>query len=317
VARTKRIYFPGALLHVFNRGNEKKSIFLDDIDRMKFLNILKESFSKFNFKIYSYVLMPNHFHFLLEDIDGKLPYIMKYISENYTMYFNYKYKRVGHLFQGRYRSIIVEKIFVKDVARYIILNPIRADIAEKLNDFRWSSYHEYMGMNKKLKITTTDWIFSIFGEDENKALEKFKEFLISSKGVSEEIINDSLFSGIILGTKTFKKEMQKKIKIDEFNLPKKFFKNNVNPEEIIKITAEILNINKLELKNKKGKYNYLKRTSIYIIKEYTNNTLEEIAKMFNSYPTTISRIYNGIKKEKETNHYLKKIINTIENRIGV
>jgi len=152
VARIKRIYFPNTLYHIFNRGVEKKDIFKSDEDRIKFITILEKSLKEFNFKIYAYVLMPNHYHLLLEDTDGKLPNIMKYIGENYAMYFNWKYKRVGHLYQGRYKSIIVEKeMYLKEVLRYIILNPIRKEIVENLNYYPWSSYYEYLGKNKRFK----------------------------------------------------------------------------------------------------------------------------------------------------------------------
>lgn len=97
--------------------------------------------------------MPNHYHLLIEDIDGNLPDIIKYISENYTMFFNYKYKRIVHLFQGRYKSNIIEKIYLKNVVRYIILNPIRAGLVTKLSEYKWSSYYEYLGKNKRYKIT--------------------------------------------------------------------------------------------------------------------------------------------------------------------
>ncbi len=313
--RTKRIYFPGALLHVFNRGNEKKEIFISDEDRIKFLYILKNSLSEFNFKIYAYVLMPNHFHLLIKDEDGKLPYIMKYILENYTMYFNYKYKRVGHLFQGRYKSILVEEIYLKHVVRYIILNPVRSGLTEKLSDYKWSSYYEYTGKNKKFKLTTTDWILSVFCNDREKAVENFKNFLIEQEDIFSNVINESLLSNIILGSHKFKENFQNKLKFNKLNLPKKIFKSIIEPEKIIKIVAQLFKINENELKLKRGKYNYLKKTTIYIMKEYTNLTIDNIAKVFDIHPTSVSKVYNSVKKEKSNNEYLNKILFEIERQI--
>lgn len=315
--RRKRIRIPGALYHIFNRGVEKKNIFLDETDRIKFLDLINTTLKNFNFKIYAYVLMPNHFHLLLEDIDGNISQIMKIISENYTMYFNYKYKRVGHLFQDRYKSIIVEKkFFLKDLVRYIILNPIRAGIAKNLNEYKWSSYYEYMGKNKKFHLTTTDWIYSYFNKDKNKAIILFKQYLVDKDDISAEIITESLFRNIILVTKEYKDKIKRKLNVDKKNLRKIFKYTTVEKtNEIIKRICEEFKINENDIKKKKDKYNYAKKILIYMLKRYTSQTIDEIGKYFNIHPTNISKIYNSVIKEIKHNSYLLKKIQDLEQKI--
>ena len=311
VARTKRLYFPNTLYHVFNRGNEKKEIFNNNEDRIKFLTILESALKKFNLKIYAYVLMPNHYHILLEDINGDLPKIMKYIGENYAMYFNWRYKRVGHLYQGRYRSIIVEKEkYLKEVVRYIILNPIRAGLVDKLINYNWSCYYEYIGKNKRFKLTETDFVLKQFDEDKSKALVLFKRYLTKNDDAMDKIIEESLINDLIFGTEKFKKGVIGEIKSLRTKIKNKILRssNSKTVEEIIKKVVEELKINEIELKKKKGKNNYAKKLAIYLIKYKTNYSLEEIGKIFNMHPVSISRQISLIKEEIKQNKYLQKMI---------
>ncbi len=312
--RIKRIYFPNTFYHVFNRGVEKKDIFKDNEDRIKFISILEKALKEFNLKIYDYVLMPNHYHLLIEDIDGNLPNIMKYIGENYAMYFNWKHKRVGPLYQGRYKSLIIEKeIYLKEVVRYILLNPIRKGLVKNLNYYNWSSYYEYIGKNRRFKITETNWILKQFHSDKEKAIELFKKYLTEKDDVTNKIIEESLIGDFIFGTEKFKIKIIEQMKDFEDKIKIKVFKTNHNKkaEEIIDAVKEKFKISETELKKKKGKNNYAKKAAIYLIKYKTNYTLEEIGKIFNMHPASISRELIMIKKQIKSNKILYDIINSI------
>jgi REP element-mobilizing transposase RayT len=128
MGRQLRILFPGAVYHVTSRGNERKNIFKDDMDRKMLLKLVSRAMKKFGFKVFAFVLMTNHYHFLFKCENTNLPLIMQFINTGYGIYFNRKYKRSGHLFQGRYKSILVEHgPDIKEVVRYIHLNPIRVE----------------------------------------------------------------------------------------------------------------------------------------------------------------------------------------------
>jgi len=143
--RKPRIEFPGALYHVYSRGNQKQKIFLDESDFSLFIKRLAEYKKEYGFMIYAYVLMDNHFHLLIETRDIGLSKIMQGLIQSYTQYFNLKYKKVGHLFQGRYKAILCQKDeYLLELIRYLHLNPVRAGLAESPDEYQWSGHADYL-----------------------------------------------------------------------------------------------------------------------------------------------------------------------------
>ena len=159
MARPLRIEYPGAVYHVTGRGNERKAIFGDPLDRKTFLEILIQSQNIYSVRIFAYVLMDNHFHFLVETPLGNLGQFMRRFTITYTSYFNRSHNRVGHLFQGRYKSILVDKeSYLSELSRYIHLNPIRTKAMKNktseeqwryLINYPWSSLKGYLSPSKK------------------------------------------------------------------------------------------------------------------------------------------------------------------------
>jgi len=132
LARPLRITYPGAFYHVTSRGNERKAVFKNKRDREKFLEYLESATLRYDARIHAYCLMDNHYHLLMETPSGNLSQIMRHINAAYTTYYNVKHDRAGHLFQGRYKAILVEiDAYAKELSRYIHLNPVRANMVEK------------------------------------------------------------------------------------------------------------------------------------------------------------------------------------------
>lgn len=144
MARKARVWFPGAMYHITNRGNRRSSIFYDDRDRLTYLRMFKDACSDFPCILHSYCLMSNHIHLQLETIDHHPKYIMHRLNSRYAIYFNRRHSLDGHLFQGRYRSklILSEDYFLK-VSRYIHLNPVEAKLVPSPEEYRWSSCSAY------------------------------------------------------------------------------------------------------------------------------------------------------------------------------
>ncbi|MCG3177195.1 MAG: hypothetical protein MOGMAGMI_02163 [Candidatus Omnitrophica bacterium] len=144
--RPLRIEYPGAFYHIFSRGNERKEIFFSDEDRLLFLTALDEACIRYKAKLHAYCLMPNHYHLLLETPQGHLSRLMKYLLGVYTIRFNRIHKRTGHLFQGRYKSYLVEKEeYFLELSRYIHLNPVKAAMTDYPESFEWSSLRTILG----------------------------------------------------------------------------------------------------------------------------------------------------------------------------
>lgn len=176
MARKKRIWYPGAVYHITNRGNRRSDIFKDDEDYEVYLYNLKELKKRYPFEIYSYCLMTNHIHLQLKTVDVEIWHIMKDINQYYTKYFNDKYKFIGHLFQGRYKSELIENDgYNLQTSRYIHLNPVNADMVKKPIEYKWSSYESYMGIGKN-NLVNDDSILSYF-KDKSRIL--YKEYVES------------------------------------------------------------------------------------------------------------------------------------------
>ncbi len=141
MARPLRIEYPGAVYHITNRGNDKKAVFKDDQDRETFLKILAFVNKRYHWLCHAYCLMDNHYHLMIETPDGNLSLGMRQLNGVYTQARNKRYNKTGHLFQGRYKAILIQKdTHLLEVCRYVVLNPVRARMVEKPEDWRWSSY---------------------------------------------------------------------------------------------------------------------------------------------------------------------------------
>ena len=140
MGRPWREEYKGGIYHVIARGNNKEYIFKEDIDKGYFIKQLKESIEGMNYRIFGYILMDNHYHILIQTMDKKLQEIMHQINNKYSKYFNAKYKRVGHVFQGRYKATLVQdERYLIWVLRYIHQNPVQAGICQTVSEYKWSS----------------------------------------------------------------------------------------------------------------------------------------------------------------------------------
>ena len=165
MARPLRIEFPGALYHLTSRGNARSDIFVDDLDRQKFLDILSSVVYKHRWICHGYCLMGNHYHLLIETPEGNLCRGMRQLNGVYTQAFNRRHGRVGHLLQGRYKSILVEKeSYLLELCRYIVLNPVKAEMVNAPEDWAWSSYRATAGLTTAPEFLNTSWVLGQFAD---------------------------------------------------------------------------------------------------------------------------------------------------------
>ena len=145
MARPLRIEYPGAVYHVICRGNNRQAIFRDDLDRKGYLEKLSLYCQDKQVDLLSYCLLSNHVHLLLETPRGNLSKLMQAFQTSYTVYFNKRHGRSGHVFEQRYKALLVDKDnYLLQVSRYIHLNPVGARIVDRAQDYRWSSYGSYV-----------------------------------------------------------------------------------------------------------------------------------------------------------------------------
>ncbi len=202
MARPLRIEFPGAVYHITSRGNEKKAIFQDDDDRLVFLDTLHRVAVRYNWLCHAYCLMDNHYHLLIETPDGNLSIGMRQLNGVYTQSFNKRHRRVGHLFQGRFKGVLVQKeSHLLEVCRYVVLNPVRARVVESPQMWKWSSFSATAGLQGAHPCLTTDWILGQFASSRKTAEDAYLKFV--RDGVGAEPVWKDIRAQSILGDDDF------------------------------------------------------------------------------------------------------------------
>ncbi len=210
MARPLRIEFAGALYHVTARGNARADIYSDDDDRQQFLTLLQNTVGRYSWYCHAYCLMDNHYHLLIETTTPTLSKGMQLLNGTYTQYFNRQHHRVGHVFQGRYKAILVQKdAHLLELARYIALNPVRARMVADASEWRWSSYRATAGLEASAAGLTTDWVLAGFADHKNEAQQRYREFVQQGNGQPSPW--QKLKNQIYLGDDEFVNDMQRKL----------------------------------------------------------------------------------------------------------
>lgn len=214
MARPLRIEYAGALYHITARGNAQQNIYFSDDDRNHFLNELARVCERYHWFCHAYCLMSNHYHLLVETNTPTLSKGMKFLNGTFTQYVNRTHRRVGHVFQGRYKAILVDKdAYLLELCRYVVLNPVRAEMVRSAKDWPWSSYRATAGMTNPVPALTTDWILGNFGKQRNRATEGYKKFV--AEGKNQPSPWKSLKNQIYLGSDTFVEDAQCKMNVDQ------------------------------------------------------------------------------------------------------
>ena len=201
MARPLRLEYENAVHHITSRGNSGTEIFVDDVDREHFLEILANTIDRFGWICHAYCLMTTHYHVLIETPEPNLSRGMRHLNGVYTQWFNRQHSRFGHLVQGRFKSTLVEKeSYLLELARYIVLNPVRAKLVRSARDWGWSSYRATAGQMKSPEFLTTDWLLSQFGDNLNTATLAYRDFVKHRLDVN---ILDDVKAGVLLGSDSF------------------------------------------------------------------------------------------------------------------
>ncbi len=272
--RTQRVKGVFSTYHVVQRGNEKKNIFYNDTDKVKFLEIIANAREKYNFLVYAYCLMDNHVHLLINDNGNDISMLLKSINVSYVIYFNRVYSRSGHLFQDRFKSELVEDDrYLMEVSRYIHNNPVKAGIVENPHDFEWSSYRIYLGKSQDyFNFLDTSKILGCFSIYQSKAISEYEKF------VAMNIENDDKMLGM--------EEEYQELRRDNYDYIDGISMAKARIERILveeKITME-------ELLRKKPRLD----ETIRVLRKNSALSLKEIGTLFGGISESqVSRIVRG------------------------
>jgi len=318
MARQLRIQYPGALYHVTSRGNEKKDIFQHDSDREKFLAYLKEAKERYKLLLYAYALMDNHYHLLIETPLANIAQIMHYINTSYTVYFNRKNSRYGHLFQGRYKAILVDKDdYLLELSRYIHLNPVRANSVLRPEEYRWSSHRDYtQSIDDESSLVHVEPILEYFSSQVRVAKHEYGKFV--EEGLTDRIRSpfDHLISDSILGDHDFLdriKEMTKNREAGEELSELRKIKKNITVPEVIETTSTFYKRKPYDI-TKRSRNNHERKMAIYLSKKLTLATNSEIGTYFNIKGSGVShqvrQVSDTVSKSRRLRNTIERIVNS-------
>ena len=219
MARKPRIEFDGAFYHVITRGNQRQKIFKDKEDCTRYLTILGAYKERYEYFLYAYVLMSNHVHLLIETQEIPLSKILQGINQRYTIYFNRKYRTIGHLFQGRYKAILCDKDeYMLTLVKYIHLNPVRAGIIKNADKYEWSSHRFYIEKPGRGDIIgdiiiDTDQVLGMFSGGKAKARRLYRAYMDEGQEIGKEEIYSTIDQRI-LGDERFIEKVSEKGKTE-------------------------------------------------------------------------------------------------------
>jgi REP-associated tyrosine transposase len=276
MARPLRIEYPGAHYHVTSRGNERKAIFKDDTDREKFLDLVGRSVEHFELRLHAYVLMENHYHLLIETGRLGLNRALRYLNGVYTQAFNRRHKRVGHLFQGRYKAILVEKeSYLLELSRYIHLNPWRVKAGVDPFKYRWSSLASYVGTRAVPSWLTVREITSHFGGNGSKGYGNFVR-----EGIQWGIRTpwEEVRAQAVMGSEGFIEEVMERHvrRKGKKEVARRRELVGIKPEAIMAAVGKYYGMKREELKGRGQRYTEPRYVASYLMRRYGLMGLREI-----------------------------------------
>lgn len=320
MARPMRIEYEGAFYHVTSRGNERKEIFLGPKDYERFKHYLSEAEDKYDFLLHGYVLMTNHYHLILETNKANLHRIMHYLNGSYTTYFNRINGRSGHLFQGRYKGIVIDvDNYLLELSRYLHLNPVRAGMVKRPEEYAHSSYRLFIGLGKKKeKKVSRDRIWGMISGDRRRVPQKYRRYV--EEGMKREDRNPlkTIYGGAILGSGEFVQELLKKgevkrIKSEEISCRRQL-KATKGIEDLILDVSSYFNVQPSKVLEEKGA---IRDIAIYFGKKYTGLTNREIGERFGGLSYSgVSRVSQRFQEKMARNITLRRQVEQIDDRIS-
>ncbi len=284
MARPLRIEYPGAYYHVINRGNSGEDIFVSERDKEKFLEYLGHAAERFSIIIHTYCLMTNHFHLVVETPDANLSRAIQWLNVSYAAYFNRKHNRQGHLFQGRFKAILIDAdAYLVQLSRYIHLNPVRANLVATPAAYPWSSYAGFIGKRNK-----PDWLdvglLAYFGKRKTTASKKYQSFVEEVDPFKLENPGKEAVAGFILGDVNFVSWVQQHYldaKEGGKEIPQlKTLQPKVTLETVIKGVCAVTDATPEQIRAKGGKGNQAREMAIFLARDLSGLSGREVGEYF-------------------------------------
>jgi len=303
MARPLRLSFPNAAYHIIARGNRKEPIFLDDHDKKCFLDKLNEMCKKYSISCFAYCLMDNHYHLFLRTPLANISDGMHCLNSSYTNWFKTKHKIVGVLFQGRFKSILVdEDNYALYLSTYIHANPHRAGLVSGLREYQWSSYLDYVDNKRYLDSLDSSFILRQLHNEMTTARQRYESYVDNNLDIT--LSAEKIYKGIALGDENYVQSVLEKFKDleEKREIPLTRELSSQTTEDVIQRVMEEFSISHADIFSKK-RGNFYRQLTLYLLKQHTTLSLKEIGNLFEMDYAAVSQ---SCKRYQEK---LNKIIN--------
>lgn len=284
MARPLRIQYPGALYHVTSRGIFRQNIFKDDKDRLRFLDGLEEMCGRHGAFAHCYVLMSNHYHLMLETPQANLSRCMHDLNAGYASYIRAKWGKAGHVFQGRFKAIVVQKeAYLLELSRYIHLNPVKAGMAKRPEQYRWSSYGVLIGVEKPPAWLRPEGIWKEVGGEEKKARRDYRQYVEAKLGQDMENPFERSYAQMVLGTRRFVHWVKDKVQLKKRHRDIPVSKSMIRRaglEDIARLVTEHFGRSPEDISAGRGKGAEARSAAILVARRKTGASLREIGERF-------------------------------------
>jgi REP element-mobilizing transposase RayT len=304
-----------------NRGIRGDEIFSSNNDRKKFLEYLGKSVERFSIIVHTYCLMTNHFHLVIETPEPNLSAAIQWLTVSYAVYFNRKHKRPGHVFQGRFKAILVDADeYLKPLSRYIHLNPVRAKLTTTPAAYQWSSYPAYLDKTKAPLWLETEWLLSTFGRKRREALRSYREFVEGVDVAQLENPHKHIVGGFILGDSSFVnwvKETFLSEKADVKEIPQlKALKPKASLDQIVQLVCETTGSSREQILEKGRKRDLARELAIHLARDHSGISVKQLGEFFGGISGAgITMRYKQFSQRLAEDQKLRRLVQDIRSKI--
>ena len=320
MSRPLRIEFPDAWYHVMNRGRRGEAVYHDKTDYQAFINLLIESTDMWDLRVSAYCLMPNHYHLLVQTPDANISRCMRHINGVYTQRFNGRHRTDGQLFKGRYKSILVSgDEYLLQLVRYIHRNPVKAGLADKPDNYPWSSHNAYLSAAKKWDWLNKPFVYSFLSKNRKQWISMYRSFMASGDDETVDAIIEGKKWPAVIGTRSFidwvKGEFYALKKLEDVPDSRSLAPS---VESIIDTLCRFYAVEPDALfRSRRGVFNEPRNVAIFLVRTLRHDTLKDIAnqfqmKKYSSVGSTMERITRLKKTDEELNQRIDLLMNQIK-----
>lgn len=321
MARPLRIEYPGAYYHVINHGNGGEKVFKGIGDKKKFLEYLKKTVERFSLILHTYCLMTNHYHLLLETPQSNLSVAIQWLNVSYAAYYNRKHQRSGHIFQGRYKAILIDADeYLGHLSRYIHLNPVRAGMVTTVEQYPWSSYPAFIGKTKVPVWLETGRLLGYFGKQKKRAIRNYRNFVDGIEAKSLEDPGKDVVGGFILGDsdfvgwvrETFLSKMEDTKEIPQLSK----LKSRPSLKSVLQSVCDEFRCSEEAILTKGRKKNKAREIAIYLARDFSGLSCKEVGTFFNGISgAAITMRYKQVAKDVASDKSLRRKVNRLRKHL--